>query len=470
MFAWYYQSEICYAYLSDIPSTSPTSSTQHLFRSFRQSKWFTRGWTLQELLAPRSIEFLDRNWVELGTRSSLASIIESATGISDLFNWKEACIAQKMSWAARRVTTRIEDEAYCLMGIFNVNMPLLYGEGRKAFVRLQLEILAKSDDESIFAWSHDDGKGDSMTGMGLLATSPKFFKYSGSIQRGNFDISRPSYAMTNKGLRLELQLLPNYKQKDFVRTPPEQLTPLNCTVPRDPSPNAPRRTVALRLIRKGDKYSRQPQLETHDLVGQEIHLKQNHRTVVFVEQENIEPSVPYQNQGDIQIYFALNNIKEFGFSATRPFFQPLEAELFAVITQVEENIVSVRTIHYYLPDYILSFVGISFRRDTLVGPIVFTILMGASPTRTWVEVLKQHMSDVLARELAWPLSDADPKAHQDRLSIDLGEGFMLTVLLKKKAIRQGEARNEIGYVVSASLSRTAREGQGEEKVRKRKGN
>ncbi|KAF2174755.1 hypothetical protein K469DRAFT_770495, partial [Zopfia rhizophila CBS 207.26] len=106
-----------------------------LKKRFRQSRWFTRGWTLQELLAPRKLLFYDENWKFIGDRLRWKSIIADITNIhedalmGDL-NWiKRYSVAQKMSWASERSTTRPEDIAYSLMGIFNVNMPLLYGEG-----------------------------------------------------------------------------------------------------------------------------------------------------------------------------------------------------------------------------------------------------------------------------------------------------------------------------------------------------
>ncbi|PIG80750.1 hypothetical protein AARAC_006518 [Aspergillus arachidicola] len=95
----------------------------------------------------------------------------------------DCSVAKRMSWASARVTTRIEDTAYCLMGIFNVNMPLLYGEGRKAFIRLQEEIMKDSDDQSIFAWDASDFEGFNTTG--LLALTPAFFKNSRNIM--NFE-------------------------------------------------------------------------------------------------------------------------------------------------------------------------------------------------------------------------------------------------------------------------------------------
>ena len=109
------------------------------------------GWTLQELLAPKMMIFFNRDWKEIGTKLRTRKLIESLTGITDFINFELVSVAQKMSWASKRQTTRVEDQAYCLMRLFGVNMPPLYGEGQKAFLRLQLEILGMSDDESIFA-------------------------------------------------------------------------------------------------------------------------------------------------------------------------------------------------------------------------------------------------------------------------------------------------------------------------------
>ncbi|KAL8325642.1 hypothetical protein RB597_008750 [Gaeumannomyces tritici] len=112
-------------------------------------RWFTRGWTLQELLAPLQVHFFGKTWQYLGSKVSgigssigLTRELESITDIpfAVLDSSRpviDFCIAQRMSWAAGRVTTRKEDKAYCLMGLFDINMPLLYGEGAKAFQRLQ---------------------------------------------------------------------------------------------------------------------------------------------------------------------------------------------------------------------------------------------------------------------------------------------------------------------------------------------
>lgn len=173
------------AYLSDVDSRREFPYVEHgnnlashttTLKQFTRSVWFTRGWTLQELLAPARVVFFDRHWVDIGSKSSLHEAITDRTGIIDFLNWEKACVAQKMSWAARRKTTRLEDEAYCLMGLFGVNMPLLYGEGSNAFMRLQLEIIESTNDESIFAWKL-------AVSSGLLAGSPTAFVDSGRIRR-----------------------------------------------------------------------------------------------------------------------------------------------------------------------------------------------------------------------------------------------------------------------------------------------
>jgi hypothetical protein len=107
---------------------------------------------LQGLIVPRNVIFYDEGWQEIGTRTE---VISSITGISGehLRRRTIASVVQRMSWAAKRQTTRVENGAYRLMGLFDVHMPTLYGEGHKAFLRLQLETLATSEDESLFAWT-----------------------------------------------------------------------------------------------------------------------------------------------------------------------------------------------------------------------------------------------------------------------------------------------------------------------------
>lgn len=158
MFRWYENASACYAYLDDVGRGPADESQPDVDGEFKKSLWFTRGWTLQELLAPKCVLFYDKFWRQFGDRYSLAADINAITNIPISYlrreqDFRTASIAVRMSWAAYRETTRIEDRAYALLGIFNVNMPLLYGEGDRAFERLQLELLKLNTDESVLAWS-----------------------------------------------------------------------------------------------------------------------------------------------------------------------------------------------------------------------------------------------------------------------------------------------------------------------------
>lgn len=189
MYKYYREADICLVYLSDM---GPDPET------FETSRWFTRGWTLQELIAPKNVEFYDRDWTYRGNRTDFQDTIRRITYISTFKDIHELPVAVRMSWAAKRETTRTEDLAYCLMGIFDVNMPLLYGEGEKAFIRLQEEIIKQSPDLSIFAWA------DPFPSMfsGLLAASPDWFKDGHDLQAAaSLDTVYREFSVTNQGIR-----------------------------------------------------------------------------------------------------------------------------------------------------------------------------------------------------------------------------------------------------------------------------
>ncbi|KAF9064464.1 heterokaryon incompatibility protein-domain-containing protein, partial [Rhodocollybia butyracea] len=203
MYSYYKKAEICYAYLADMRSDRLGRSFK---LNFRTCKWFTRGWTLQELIAPVTVFFFTNDWVKIGTKASLQKTITEITGIpSEVLlgaDLSKSSIAARMSWAARRETTRVEDRAYSLMGIFGVYMPPIYGEGEHAFIRLQEEILKVSNDQTIFAWK---SKSPSTNTSGIVATSPDVFEGSGEYMPFWFDNQRP-FSMTNMGLLVHLTL------------------------------------------------------------------------------------------------------------------------------------------------------------------------------------------------------------------------------------------------------------------------
>ncbi|KAK4895934.1 hypothetical protein LTR27_006105 [Elasticomyces elasticus] len=220
MFAWYEEAAVCYVFLRDVP----TSAEGNVAKAFANSEWFERGWTLQEMLAPRNVIFCDRAWQVIGHKCThgagiypcacatndhrhvygpaLNAEISRRTNINARYlrfedSILKASVACRLSWAARRNTTRIEDMAYCLLGILGVNMPLLYGEGMLAWKRLQEKIIKRSSDQSIFAWTRAH---DSSDGFGCaLAIEPLYFAEASNI----VTTSQPpdaSYALTNIGL------------------------------------------------------------------------------------------------------------------------------------------------------------------------------------------------------------------------------------------------------------------------------
>lgn len=183
-----------------------------LFSRLSESLWFTRGWTLQELLAPSQVVFFAADWAVLGDRNVMSSWIADITGIHigalrDRSTILRYSIAQRMSWASPRETTRSEDIAYCLLGIFNIHMPMLYGEGEAAFTRLQKEIMKSSDDHSIFSWELQGNEREPLTGA--LAATPKAFISCGSVVR-NDDVGRSPFAVTNLGLSMNFSFIQSW--------------------------------------------------------------------------------------------------------------------------------------------------------------------------------------------------------------------------------------------------------------------
>lgn len=152
MFRWYQQARVCYAYLSDVSYVQRTSSTageggssrNPWEASLRESRWFTRGWTLQELVAPGDVKFFSQEGTFLGTKHDLGDLLHDVTGISVTalrgLPLSHFSVAERMRWTTGRTTKKKEDQAYCLLGMFDVYMPLIYGEGDNAFTRLIDEI------------------------------------------------------------------------------------------------------------------------------------------------------------------------------------------------------------------------------------------------------------------------------------------------------------------------------------------
>ena len=161
MYRWYKNAYIYYAYLSDVSAKrvvrdSTSYRSLYTLEQFGMARYFSRGWTLQELIAPSIVEFYDVDWTEIGTKSSLREVLSRLTGIDiRVLDGADPSIcnaAERLSWASSRTTTRVEDAAYCMLGIFNIFLPLVYGEGERAFRRLQEEILKITEDYTLLAW------------------------------------------------------------------------------------------------------------------------------------------------------------------------------------------------------------------------------------------------------------------------------------------------------------------------------
>jgi len=267
MYRWYQESTVCYVYLADVPPRSSNgdgcdddssgdddeddyTGTYGGFgcnwttSAFRKSAWFTRGWTLQELLAPATVIFYNQTWTDIGTKLSLSAHLSIITEIPEAIlrgtkSIDEVTIAERMSWAARRRTTRIEDIAYCLLGIFDINMPILYGEREKAFKRLQEEILKVTDDYSVFLWEHFDGLDVNYehcsAGLGLACHPGEFetgavfptsdLGWSAASQFDGNAVYDKSIVVDNRGIHFKLPLFQStsYKNQYLLLLPLSEL-------------------------------------------------------------------------------------------------------------------------------------------------------------------------------------------------------------------------------------------------------
>ena len=255
MYRLYSNAEVCLAYLADYPSAE--------MQTLCQSDWFNRGWTLQELVAPNVVKFFDKEWGSMGERRQLSEELTRRTRIAKAFLFAHrsvgsASISERMSWMAGRKTSVPEDTAYCLLGIFGVNMPLLYGEGKeRAFLRLQEEIMRYSDDHSLFLWETEEQNPSAIPFLntprttGLLASSPDCFRSTGNYSPSYDRDDDTPYQMTNKGIAIDLPLLDGGIYDGFSRR--MFIGILNCS--SDVSNSGKRVGVYLRKV-KGSYYCR----------------------------------------------------------------------------------------------------------------------------------------------------------------------------------------------------------------------
>jgi hypothetical protein len=228
MYRWYSEAKICYAYLSDMDSSTGDDSEELLETGKddfpKESRWFTRGWTLQELLAPKRIIFFDSNWRKIGEKMTCYNAISSITGINeavlDSSKISNELYSTVMFWASRRKTSRPEDIAYCLMGMFGVHMSMYYGEGEaKAFRRLQLELFKVESCQSLLTWgglseSYINSQGSQSSIFPspqafrpILARSPSLFSQFPVWHRLHTENDAKPWIVTNRGIELQVLVI-----------------------------------------------------------------------------------------------------------------------------------------------------------------------------------------------------------------------------------------------------------------------
>jgi len=430
MFEWYKESQVCYAYLSDVTDKDRALGSERVTRALIESEWFTRGWTLQELLAPPSLVLVSDDWIELGTKSSLEKLITSITGITHLFNFHDASIAQKMSWAARRRTTRLEDQAYCLMGLFGVNMPLLYGEGKRAFLRLQLEILSKSDDESIFAWEERSNDG-LIPQSGLLAESAEWFRDCEGVQKETFDPNRQPHVMTSKGLRLDLLLKRCDSKSSHTGANAVYDAPLNCKVF---SKNGSSSFMVLRLFSTLGEYNRMEGLEKWPIEQTASKVNMDRKTV-YIKQDGYNSSTVQDYESSttktLKVVFEIEELHSLGFRLLERRMWPRPPEMYGYWDDFPEH--EGKKILAIFQPRIVFLICVKLRQERL-GDL--TVIFGTSPKQPWIaavvgeQVSWHQLAHLFKTSQRWPLPLSDPRARQDRVRTPLALPEYADIALK----------------------------------------
>lgn len=256
---------------------------------------------MQELIAPRIVRFYTKEWNLYGTKEGSHKILSKITGIDEdvlgafgvdfgyiALRGKPAC--RKMFWAAERKTKREEDIAYCLMGIFEVNMLLLYGEGReRAFIRLQEEIMKDSNDLTLFAWdrSHDEYR---MARYGIMTHSPKDFWRAGDIECSQGLNLNPEFQITNKGVRIHTRLRPDIGS--FAT--PERLyfMSLQCYSSSDPA-----RTIGIELKQAGTQSDQFNRTRPGPLTGQNYIAGLSKASTIYIAKNEVFQLRTYFREG-----------------------------------------------------------------------------------------------------------------------------------------------------------------------------
>lgn len=315
MFHIYAKSARCYAYLSDVYTTTEMDAPDS---SFRKSRWFTRGWTLQELVAPSIVEFFASDWRRIGSKQGMANIVQEITGIDSevLYGLRPVNslpIAEVMLYAAGRQTTRTEDRAYSLLGLFGVNMATIYGEGEQAFIRLQYEIMIRSPAHSLLTWTNATQYNDHSP---VLASSPSFFSTSSHV----VDIPYAEFASrwNLKGLQVGFQKGPHGLQAHlpifdvpWITHSANEIDAIMVIACRGSDPLKRQHTIGIPLIRKDDRFFR-PLAFCRTFVNvdclESLGLSWSPKLITLVDRDPTAPSVVDMEQSFVRTLSAPTGI------------------------------------------------------------------------------------------------------------------------------------------------------------------
>ena len=348
-----------------------------------------------------------------------------------------------------------------MMGLFDVNMPLIYGEGRKAFIRLQLEMLSKSDDESIFAW--ESPISSSVHRTGLLADTPHGFKGCGQIKRGQFDSDRPPHFMTNKGLQTQLLLQPELNQPGnrssesptVLSAGNAYIAPLNCVLEDEDGSSD---VVVIHLIEEGGVISRYggPELITHawllesqakgDLKRRLCHIKRPGHNDSVAE-------VALTGTASYTMAFDTKALSEAGYFISERLIWSENASLSEsgkLLTVLEGGLAATEEFAVVISSpkqYIL------LRCECPSGP-TFTIILGYLSGRPWIGALTQdqrplrNLAGSFDKQQRWPQSQSDPRSLRERGWVQIGSVRYIDIALHKTGMGTSSGEK---YLVSSKI-------------------
>ncbi|KAF5558573.1 beta transducin [Fusarium mexicanum] len=486
MFRWYQNAGVCYAHLGDVELSkvsqivslpedmdldpSMSSLRTALKDAFIGAKWFTRGWTLQELLAPHYLIFVDNEWRHMGTRESWALEIEKTSNIEErhlnAFNptdFTSCSIATRFSWASGRETTVEEDESYSLLGLFGISLPLIYGEGgRQAFNRLQRQLIHVYTDDSVFAWK--SSKPDPKLEAGILARSVKDFWDASKVTEGQYG---NAYSMTNRGLQITSKY---WRQR---RNPDRVIVRLNCRI--GSASDAENKETGIHLIHDAvaDVYHRSHVHELCDIGQLDLSswYEERRREPLFIRADNyLEPTaspamfvVEYPDQIQIVATYIATFRSSFTSHGIRPFSNLMNAT-FSNGVRTKELSIEPKSVVFFNIE--LEEEGTKLQLDVIVSltescfPYVGILGRGTQPWERLGDPMGDDTVNAMYKALARHIHGTRPSDSTYPLAgmIKMGSWLICTKILpkppRKNAQSRGHNLSSREYILRISVTRS----------------